>query len=163
MLPGYVRLGSKSGSKAMTKESKAPPPPINIAEFTTITGLVFTQLYKEFPVAVTIDQTAIESAMGVSAPSSSHVLPSGKSFTEVFAHSLNWLRNEGYVRSGGFPYGDQVKLTTKGLATLNAVPQGLSTTVGSTLATNASSRDWSSVGDVVGGIIGGFTKSLSGS
>jgi hypothetical protein len=141
----------------MTKDLKAPP--ANISEFTTITGLVFTQLYKQFPVAVNLDRAAIESAMGV-ASSSSHVLQSGRPFTEVFVHSLNWLSNEGYVRSAGpLPY-EQVTLTTKGLAALNAVPQGLSTTIGSTLATNASAGNWAGVGDLVGGIIGGFTKSM---
>jgi hypothetical protein len=81
----------------------------------------------------------------------------------VFVHSLNWLSNEGYVRSAGpLPY-EQVTLTTKGLAAPNAVPQGLSTTIGSTLATNASAGNWPGVGDLVGGIIGGFTKSISGS
>jgi hypothetical protein len=57
----------------MTKDLKAPP--ANISEFTTITGLVFTQLYEQFPVAVTLDRAAIESAMRV-ASSSSHVLQS---------------------------------------------------------------------------------------
>jgi superfamily I DNA/RNA helicase len=119
----------------MTKEDlKAPP--ANISEFNTITGLVFTQLYKEFPVPVNLDRAAIESAMNV-ASSSSHVLQSGKSFTEVFVHSLNWLSKEGYVRSAGPLPHQQVTLTIQGLATLNAIPQGLSTTIGSTLATTA--------------------------
>jgi hypothetical protein len=144
----------------MTEDLKAPPP--NISEFTTITGLVFTELYKQFPVAVNLDRAAIESAMGA-ASSSSHVLQSGSLFTDVFVHSLNWLFNEGYVRSTGPLAHEQVTLTTKGLAALNAVPQGLSTTIGSTLATNASAGNWSSVGDLVGGIIGGITKSIAGS
>jgi hypothetical protein len=143
----------------MTKDSAKPP--ANMGEFTTIAGLIFTQLYNEFPVAATIDRTAIASAMGV-ANSSAH-LQSGRPFTDVFVHSLSWLSNEGYVRSAGLlPY-EQVTLTTKGLTALNAVPQGLSTTIGSTLATNASAGNWSSVGEVVGGIFGGFTKSIAGS
>jgi hypothetical protein len=98
--------------------------------------------------------------MGVA--NSSSQLQSGRPFTDVFVHSLKWLSDEGYVRSAGIlPY-EQVALTAKGLATLSAIPQGLSTTVGSTLATNASSRDWSGVDDLVGGIIGGFSKSIVG-
>jgi hypothetical protein len=142
----------------MTEDLKNPP--ANIREFNTITGLVFTQLYGQFPVAVDLDRAAVASAMGAS---STHVLQSGRPFTEVFAHSLNWLTNEGYVRSrGSLPY-EQVTLTTKGLAALNAVPEGLSATIGSTLATNASAGNWSGVGDLVGGIIGGITKSITGS
>jgi hypothetical protein len=82
----------------MTKELKNPP--ANISEFNTITGIVFTQLYRQFPVAVDLDRAAVASAMGAS---STHVLQSGRPFTEVFAHSLNWLTNEGYVRLGGKP------------------------------------------------------------
>jgi hypothetical protein len=144
----------------MTKDDLKVP--ANISEFNTITGLVLNQLYGQFPVAVNLDRAAIESAMGV-ASSSSHVLQSGKPFAEMFVHSLNWLSDEGYVRSAGLlPY-EQVTLTTKGLAVLNAIPQGLSATIGTTLATNASAGNWSSVGEVVGGIFGGFTKSIAGS
>lgn len=155
----YAALGSKSGSRTMTKDSTNPP--ANVSEFNTITGLVFSQLYGQFPVSVDLDQGAIASAMSV--PSSTHALQSGRPFTQVFAHTLNWLSNEGYVRSAGPLVHENVTLTTKGLATLNAVPQGLSASVGSTLATNASAGNWSSVGDLVGGIIGGVTKTLAGS
>jgi hypothetical protein len=141
----------------MTKDVKSPPS--NITEFTTITGLVFNQLYEQFPVAVDIDRAAIESAIS----SSSHILQSGRSFDVVFAHSLNWLSNEGFVRSFGALAFEKVTLTTKGLAALNAIPQGLSTTIGSTLATNASAGNLSGVGDLIGGMIGGFTKSITGS
>jgi hypothetical protein len=143
----------------MTKASKgSTSPPANISEFNTITGLVFTQLYGQFPVAVDLDRAKIESAMVAS--SSTNVLQSGRPFAEVFAHSLNWLSNEGYIRSAGALAYEQVTLTTKGLAALNAVPQGLSATIGSTLATNASAGNWSGVGDLIGGMIGGFTKSI---
>jgi hypothetical protein len=147
----------------MSQSSTSPP--VNISEFNTITGLVFTQLYEQFPVAVDLDHTAIETAMGDAfSTGSTNVLQSGRPFDEVFAHSVIWLSNEGYIRSEG-PSGlfmKQVTLTTKGLAALNAVPQGLSVTIGSTLATNASARNWSGVGDLIGGVIGGYTKSITG-
>jgi hypothetical protein len=147
----------------MTQSSTSPP--TNISEFNTITGLVFTQLYEQFPVAVDLDRAAIETAMGAAFSSgSTNVLQSGRPFDEVFAYTLVWLSNEGYVRSRT-PAGlfmKQVTLTTKGLAALNAVPQGLSATIGSTLATNASAGNWSGVGDLIGGLIGGFTKSIAG-
>jgi hypothetical protein len=140
----------------MTQSSTSPP--ANISEFNTITGLVFTQLYGQFPVAVDLDRAAIESAMGAAFSSgSTNILQSGRPFTDVFAHSLAWLSNEGYVRSAG-----PLAYEKKGLAALNAVPQGLSTTIGSTLASNASAGNWSSVGDLIGGLIGGYTKSITG-
>ena len=142
--------------KATTKTN---PPPPNISEFNTITGLVLNQLYGQFPVSVDLDQAAIASAMGAVSPST-QVLQSGKPFTEVFVHSLNWLSKEGYVRSAGLLPHEKVTLTQKGLTVLNAVPDGLSVTVGSTIATNASAGNWSSIGDLIGGVIGGVTKSL---
>jgi hypothetical protein len=64
---------------------------------------------------------------------------------------------------GGTPI-ENVILTDKGLAALNAIPQGLSgTTIGSSLVTaNETGRSWTGVGELVGGMIGGFTKSISG-
>jgi hypothetical protein len=58
-----------------------------------------------------------------------------------------------------------VTLTQKGLAALNAVPEGLSATVGSSLvkATSGAGQNYSGIGDLIGGVIGGFTKSISGS
>lgn len=147
--------------KTATKDSTNPPP-ANISEFNTITGLVFSQLYGQFPVSVDLDQGAIASAMGA-VSSSTPGLQSGRQFTEVLAHSLKWLSDEGYVRSAGPLAYEKVTLTTKGLAVLNAVPQGLSVTIGSTIATNASAGNLSSVGELVGGLIGGFAKSVSGS
>ena len=82
---------------------------------------------------------------------------------EQIANTLGWLNHQGYTfASGGHP-AERVTLTEKGLAALNAVPQGLSVTVGSSVvnATTAA-PNWSSVGDLVGGVIGGFTKSMSG-
>jgi len=156
----WRRTMTGENHKTTTKGSTSPP--ANISEFNTITGLVFSQLYGQFPVSVDLDRAAIESAMSA-ASSSTHVLQSGKPFTEVFAHSLNWLSQEGYIRSAGpLPY-ERVTLTQKGLTVLNAVPEGLSTTVGSSLATTASAENWAGIGDLVGGIIGGFTKSVSGS
>jgi hypothetical protein len=150
----------------MTTSSSSPP--ANVTEFNVIAGLVFAQLYEQFPVRVGhLHEGAIGMAMGAAAPSewSTHVLPSGRSLGEVLFHSVKWLSEEGYVRSAGLTPYEQVTLTEKGLAALNSVPQGLSTTVGSSLvkATSGSERNWSGVGDLVGGMIGGFTKSVSGS
>jgi hypothetical protein len=145
----------------MTKDSTKPP--ANIGEFNTITGLVFAQLYDNFPVPVEhLERGKIASVMGVSSGETS-VLPSGRPFNEVLGHSLNWLSQEGYVRSAGITPYERVTLTQKGLTALNAVPQGLSATIGSSLSTTVSMGNMAGIGDLVGGIIGGITKSMSGS
>ena len=85
--------------KTTTKDSTNPPP-ANISEFNTITGLVFSRLLRAISSLVDLDQEAIASAMGTLS-SWTDFLQSGRQFTEVFAHSLNWLSNEGYVQFGG--------------------------------------------------------------
>lgn len=91
-----------------------------------------------------------------------HKLPSGKPFSDVFAGTIGWLKHENYIVSFGSLPTEGVLLTEKGLAALNAVPKGLSATLGSSLvqATSETGRkDWSPVGDM----IGGFAKSMGGS
>jgi hypothetical protein len=113
---------SKSAGKGTTTtKGSTTPPPDNIGEFKTITGLVFAQLYKQCPIAVDLERGAIASAVGVCSGDKSQVLLSGRPFTEVFAHSLNWLSEEGYVRSAGLLPHEKITLTHKGLAALNAV------------------------------------------
>jgi hypothetical protein len=57
-----------------------------------------------------------------------------------------------------------VTLSVKGLAALNAIPDGLKESVGSEL-TKAADKGWGSglgsIGDLIGGIIGGATKSMA--
>jgi hypothetical protein len=146
----------------MANETK-PGAPLNIAEFNSIAGHIFAQLYGSFPTPIgRLNDLLIARAMGVSPGES---LPSGKNFDEVLRHSVGWLSDEGYIRSSGLTPYDRVTLTQKGLAALNAVPEGLSVTVGSSLvkATSASGQNWGGIGDLVGGVIGGFTKNMSGS
>jgi hypothetical protein len=147
----------------MTNETK-PAVPLNITEFNSIAGQVFAQLYDSFPTPIgRLNDLLIARAMGVSPGTN---LPSGKQFDDVLRHSVGWLTDEGYIRSGGLTPYERVTLTQKGLAALNAVPEGLSATVGSSLVTatgGGSGQNWTGIGDIVGGIIGGFTKSMSGS
>jgi hypothetical protein len=152
------------GTDAMTEASTSSP--ANIAEFNAIAGLVFAQLYPQFPVVIDLDRQAIANSFGVQGNAwGDHKLPSGKSFADMFAGTLGWLKHENYIASFGPHPAERVMLTEKGLAALNAIPQGLSATVGTSLvqATSGSNRNWSGIGDLVGGVIGGFTKSVSGS
>ena len=58
----------------------------------------------------------------------------------------------------------EVYLTTKGLAAMNAVPFGFKEAVGAELrrvAERSSGIDLGRIGDLIGGVIGGFTKSVS--
>jgi hypothetical protein len=138
-------------------------PPANISEFNTIVGLVFAQLYKQFPTAIDLDRQAIADSFGVRRDNwAGHKLPSGKAFSEVFAGTIGWLKHENYIAAFGALPTESVMLTEKGLAALN-IPRGLASTVGSSLveAAGQPGRDWSGIGDLVGGVIGGFTKSIT--
>jgi hypothetical protein len=144
-------------------DSPIKPPPDNIVEFNQIVGLVFAQLYPQFPSVVDIDRLAIANALGAQSSDWNHRLPSGKTVGEQIADTIGWLNHQNYTHAMGAHPAERVTLSDKGLAALNAVPQGLSATVGSSLvsATNESRRDWSQVGDLVGGLFGGFTKSFT--
>jgi hypothetical protein len=148
----------------MTADPKAAVP-ANIAEFNTIVGLVFAQLYEAFPVAVDlIDRDGIAKAMGITGEWSAHRLPSGRTFNEMLAYTMAWLSAQRYTISSGAHPAERVTLTDKGLAALNRMPQGLAGTVGSELIkakSDSDRRDWSVFGDLVGGAIGGFTKSIT--
>jgi hypothetical protein len=111
-------------------------PPANIVEFNTIVGLIFAQLYTHFPVVIDLDRQAIADSFGVKGNAwGDHKLPSGKAFADVFAGTLGWLKHENYIASFGVHPAERVMLTGKGLAALNATPDGLSATVGSSLVT----------------------------
>jgi hypothetical protein len=145
-------------------DKPAQPPP-NINEFNTIAGLVFAQLYVQFPVVIDIDRQAIANSFGVQGNNwGVHKLPSGNSFADVFAGTLGWLKHENYIASFGAHPAERVMLTEKGLAALNSAPKGLSATLGSSLvrATAEARPNWSAIGELAGSALGSFTKSITG-
>jgi hypothetical protein len=139
--------------------------PSNIQEFNIVAGLVFGQLYKAFPVLIDLDRDALAEAMGFGGKDwAAHRMPSGRTLSEVIAYTISWLNVEKYIRASGAHPAERVGLTTKGLAALNAVPPGLGQSVGSELADKAEKgwrADFNKIGDLIGGIIGGTTKSLA--
>jgi hypothetical protein len=138
--------------------------PSNIQEFNQIAGLIFAQLYKVFPRGEDIDRKGIAEAM--SAPAledeswEDHKLPSGQSFNQMLAHTIGWLNDQEYIKAlGGHP-AERVILTDRGLKALNAVPTSLGQAIGSALTGEAEKGpacDLSKIGDLVGGILGGYT------
>ena len=140
--------------------------PLNIQEFNTITGLIFAQLHKAFPGLENIDRAGIAKAMGVAGDDwSKHKLPSGRSFDEVLAYTIGWLKDEQYIRGYDARPSQNVVLTTKGLAATNAVPSGLKESLGTELMKaveegSTSNFDLSRIGDLIGGFFGGLTKSI---
>jgi hypothetical protein len=137
----------------------------SIQEFNTIVGLVFVQLYRAFPGPENIDREAIAKVMGVAGNDwGAHKLPSGRSFGEMITHTTIWLLDEGYTRTRGSHPAEKVLLTEKGLAAMKAIPTGLTDSLGAELrkATEQGSFNISAIGELVGGVIGGAFKSLSG-
>jgi hypothetical protein len=140
--------------------------PLNIQEFNTITGFILAQLHKAFPGVESIDRAGIAKAMGVVCDDwSKHKLPSGRRFNDMLSYTIGWLNAEGYIRAYGAHPSENVMLTTKGLAATNAVPSGLKESLGTELRKavehgSTSHFDLSRIGDLIGGIFGGFTKSI---
>jgi hypothetical protein len=144
--------------------SDVPP---HIQEFNTIAGLIFAQLYRTFPGIENIDRDGIARAIGVQGTDwSAHKLPSGRSFSETLSFTIGWLNAEGFTRAYGTHPAERVSLTTKGLMAMSAVPSRLQATVGGELTkaveqAPASGPNLSAIGDLIGGVFGGFFKSLS--
>ena len=81
----------------------------------------------------------------------------------MVAHTIGWLNREGYISAYGSHPAERVVLTTKGLAAMNATPVELNRSVGTELrevAGKGGSMNLSAVGDLIGGVFGGFAKSL---
>jgi hypothetical protein len=95
-----------------------------------------------------------------------HILPSGRPLGTVVAHSLTWLRIEGFTHSPHRVAYSRLTLTAKALAAMNATPSGLDMRLGDQLAEAAkgaaSEAGKSAIGAVVGEVIGGFVKGALG-
>lgn len=158
-------MGPGSGPGVdMTAKKFKPDIPQNIQEFQTVAGLVLGQLYKDFPIRVdSIDRGAIAKAMGIEGNSSDAKLPSGRRFVDVVAHTIAWLERQNYIDSSliGSP-AQHASLTEKGLAALNSPAATLGSSVGTALVSGTAYGFPNQVAEVVGSLLGSFTKSFTG-
>jgi hypothetical protein len=140
-----------------------PDLPPNVQEFNTVAGLIFAQLYRSFPAYREIDKQAIAGAMDVMGPWAEHKLPSGRSFDDMLRSTILWLHDAGFIIASGAS-NQRMDFTEKGLAAMNAMPETLKQPLGSELAQAAERGGgelWR-IGDLIGGIFGGYTKSVGG-
>jgi hypothetical protein len=138
----------------------------NLREFATIAGLILDQLLEHHPIRVNISDYAVMLIMGVAEPTEK--LESGRMFKEMFGATLQWLNEEGFVDSSGLTPRERIRLTTKALAVLNAMPPNLGgKSIGDSIADakNADTPEGRSriatfFGDFIGSAAGSFTKSI---
>ena len=140
--------------------------PLHIEEFNAVAGLIFSQLYRSFPNNVDIDRAGIARAMGIEdANWHDYQLPSGKKLGELIAYTIAWLNSQNYIFSSGAHPASRVVLTDKGLSAMNAIPSGLKQALGTELAEaegRAPTVGYGAVGELIGGIFGGYVKSAGG-
>lgn len=97
-------------------------------------------------------------------------MPSGRTFNDVFAHTVSWLLIQGYIYSYGHHPRERDILTDKALAAMNVVPPSLDHTRGSELvdATKDASSESGKrklaelAGSFIGSAVGSIVKSVSG-
>ena len=85
---------------------------------------------------------------------------------KTFEAVITWMLDEGIIRGkeriqtiDGRLRIIAVQLTAKGLAIVKQpLPEG--DTIEKRIQSDAGGRSWSSIGDLIGGIAGGFTKSM---
>ena len=140
----------------------------NLREFATIAGLILDQLLEHHPIRVSINDYPVMLIMGVTDPTEK--MESGRTFKEMFGATLQWLNEEGFVDSAGITPRERVRLTTKALAVLNAMPPNLGgKSIGDSIAdaknvdpSEARGRIATFFGDFIGSAAGSFTKSVAG-
>src|SRR5271156_6517682 len=98
--------------KPMTDKKSLPP---NIKEFNEISTIILGEVYKSHPHPVTIDPARIATILGV-APSEK--LPSGRTFSDMFAHTIAWLAREGVLSDLAAVVPHRATLTAKTLAAM---------------------------------------------
>jgi hypothetical protein len=102
-------------------DADALPP--NIKEFNEIATAVFAQLYIEHPLPKALKADEIAGIIGASPTEN---LKSGRTFDVVFRHTLQWLWDEGYIKSrAGRVLDDPSWLSDKALYGMNVVPPAL--------------------------------------
>jgi hypothetical protein len=145
----------------------APEVPSQMQEFNEIAAVILSEVFRTFPIARAIDPDRVADALGLDRQ---QVMASAWPFDKVFASTLDWLIDEGFVRRIGPLSVDGVVLTTKGMAALNIVPPSLSRPLGKELAdateqasTEGGKRKISELmGNFFGSAIGSFTKTIAG-
>ncbi|MGU3536802.1 hypothetical protein [Methylobacterium sp. A54F] len=150
--------------------------------FNTIVGLIFAQLYENFPIPTDLDEEAIADAMGIEKKvpkgfdASEGVyefglLPSGDSFHLILSASREWLRDEGFIRAGGEMATVEPVLTSKALAIMSSTPAGLTPdkpgeTLGKQIVGAArgagKTAGNAAIGNLVGQVIGGVAGIAKG-
>lgn len=152
----------------------------NLEYFNTMVGLIFEQIYSEFPIPIDIDERAIAEAMGIgvidSTPANVPVdgirtinfdmLPNGVPFRKVLYPTLKWLQSEGFITSAGSQASHNVVLTAKALLAMNASPDVLGPSLGQKLTgvvKGAGTEGGRAViAETVGQIMGAVMKSMTG-
>jgi hypothetical protein len=125
------------------------------------------QLLEQHPMRVDITERPIMLFMGINEPT--RKMKSGWMFEEMFGATLQWLNEEGCVDSAGLNPRDSVRLTTKGLAVLNAMPPNLGgKSIGDSIADAKSSdapdprnRIAAIFGDFIGASAASYIKSVA--
>lgn len=148
----------------------------SIDYFNEVIGLIFAQLYQDFPIKRGIYAEEIAKTLGIDVeyPENSPLsldprtdpiygdLENGTDFLTLLRHSRNWLREEGFIR-GSDQDGDQ--LTTKALLAMNAKPEALDKPLGVKLGDAVKSAGTETgravICETVGQILGAAAKGLA--
>ncbi|MEP3350300.1 MAG: hypothetical protein ABJN96_10170 [Marinomonas sp.] len=111
----------------------------NIDEFNLVTGEIFGECYRSFPVPVRIEKRAIGQKLKDSlniAHDPNRINLDDREY-KLIEHSLSWLIQAGYIWTEGNVSkvtSLDIRLSPLGLETLNQIPESLDESLGSKLA-----------------------------
>ena len=92
--------------------------------FKVMVGLIFSQLYDAFPISKKLNIDKIAEAMYISSDSTGfRAIFDGSKFELILNSSLIWLKEEGFLRSGGdIDYFSNIVLTARAFTVIDNVP-----------------------------------------
>jgi hypothetical protein len=135
--------------------------PPNVEELNELTAVIFAQLYIAHPLPKNIEPNEIAEFLGRSPAAT---MPSGRTFNDVFVHTLGWLVHEKYIYSHGPHPRERAQLTDKALAAMNVVPPSLGRSRGAELvdATKQASTvaGRGRLNELVAAVVEGITRAV---
>jgi len=128
--------------------------PENIKEFNEITAMILGEIYKSHPHPKTIDPAEIAKLLGVA---TSDKLPSGRTFNDMFSHTISWLARENFVNDLAAILPHRCILTARTLAAMKA---DLGPEFADATKEGSSESGKTKIAELMGTFFGAFTGSV---
>jgi hypothetical protein len=133
--------------------------PSNIKEFNEIAAVVLAECYKSHPKGALVDVSTIARILGVPPLD---VMPSGRTFQDVYVHTISWLAREDFVKDIGLEPRRCV-LTARSLGGIGTIGPVLSAASNQASSETGKRKIAELMGNFFGSFTGSIVKTIAGS